>query len=324
MSTLTTSVLPNNLHSYYHKMLLATAEMNLKFYQLGKKKLHPKGTGTDSYMLKFGHVAESTTELTEGVPPSATTIATNKYTVVVKQYGQVLRLSDKLITTAIDPVLQDVTKEMGYAAAKSTDTIIRNHLESNATTNIQYAGTGNSADNDIVAGDILTVTDALKAVRVLKGSDAPTMDDGYYTWVVHNYNAVDMMGDTAAGGFIELNKYVQGLADKPLKGEIGKAYGVRIVESNNIRAVANSGTVPVYRTFVMAKDAFAVTSWDKDHTELIVKQAGSAGTADPLNQIATVGYKLQFGVKYVGGDFSDANGSSPDLAIQVRGAAVAI
>lgn len=317
----TTSSLSGNLHTYYFKMMLATAKKNLKFWGMGKKKVHPKGNGTDSYMLKFGHVAASTSALSEGVVPSSATIKTNKYTVTVAQYGQYVSLSDFLIFTAIDPVLEDVSEELGYTAALSTDQIIRDNLVSNATTSIQYVGAGISTDNGVLATSTFVAQDALKAVRILRGTDAPAMDDGLYTWIVHPYIAVDIMSDTSAGGFIELNKYVAGLADGPLNGEIGKVYGSRVVESSNISSVANSGSVNVYRTFMLAKDAYACTSFDKDHVDLIVKQLGAGGTSDPLNQIATAGYKLQFGVKYVGGSFTGHNGSSPDLALQIRGAA---
>lgn len=316
----TTTTLPNNIHTYYHKGLLETAKQNLKLWGLGKKKLHPKGSGLDSYMLKFGHVGASTNELTEGVTPSQSTIATNKYTVTVKQYGQYIALSDKLVMTAIDPVLEDVSDELGYAAAVSTDNIIRDHLIANATTSIQYVGSGNAADNDIAANETFVAQDVIKGVRELDAQDAP-MIDGEYIWVVHSRIAQDIMSDTSAGGFIELNKYVESLANKPLNGEIGKVYQARIVKSNAMTYAQNAGLVNVYRTLLLAKDAFAVTSFDKDHMELIVKQAGSAGTGDPLNQISTVGYKLQFGVKYVGGSFASDNDSSPDLCIQIRGAA---
>jgi len=315
----TTLTLPNNIHTYYHKGLLEAAKNNLKLWGLGKKKIHPRGNGVDSYMLKFGHVASSTSELTEGVVPSSATIATNKYTVTVKQYGKYLSLSDKLIMTAIDPVLEDVSDELGYTAAKSTDEIIRDHLLANATSNIQYASTAVS-DATVTSAMTFIAQDAIKAVRELDAQDAPSID-GEYIWVVPSRVASDIMADTSAGGFQELNKYVAGLADKPLNGEIGKVYQARIVKSNAMTYVANAGSVNVYRTLMFAKDAFACTSFDKDHVDLIVKQLGAGGTSDPLNQIATVGYKLQFGVKYVGGQFSNHNGASPDLCLQIRGAA---
>ncbi len=317
----TTSTLSGNLYSYYHKLLLETAKKKLRLWGLGKQKIHPKGYGTDSYMLKFGHVAASSNQLSEGVVPNSATIKTNKYTITVKQYGQYLALSDFLVMTAIDPVLEDISEELGYTAALSTDTIIRDNLIANATTNLQYVGAGNTVDNDISATEIFTLQDVIKCTRILRGTDAPMFDGDSYVWLVHPYIAVDIMSDTSAGGFIDLNKYTETLSGKPLNGELGKGYGARIIESSNVTSAANGSGVNVYRSMVFAKDAFAVTSFDKDHIDLIVKQMGSAGSADPLNQIATVGYKLQFGVKYVGGTFSGDNAASPDLCLQLRGAA---
>jgi hypothetical protein len=80
------------------------------------------------------------------------------------------------------------------------------------------------------------------------------MDDGYYTWVVHSLIGMDMISDTAVGGVIELNKYVAGMMEKPLKGEIGKVYGAKVVETNNINY--NASTVNVYRSIMFAKEAF--------------------------------------------------------------------
>ena len=321
MAVETTTTLSGNLHSYYFKRLLDSAKSQLKLWPLGNKKIHPKGTGTDSYVLRYGHVSASTSELSEGVPPSEATIDTEKYTIALKQYGQFLKLSDFLTFTSIDRVLQSVTDELAYTAALSTDQIIRDNLIANATTNLQYVGSGNTVDNDIAANEVFTAPEALKGVRILRAGDAPPMKDGCYIWLVHPYNTIDIMSDTAAGGFIELNKYVASLAEKPLVGEVGKVYGARVIESSNVASAANTGPVNVYRTMMFARNAFCVTSFDKKHMDLIIKQIGAAGTADPLNQVATAGYKLQFGVKYVGGSFTNHKGSSPDLCIQIRGAA---
>jgi N4-gp56 family major capsid protein len=315
----TTGTLSNNLHSFYQKKLLESAEKTLKFKQFADEKVHPRGNGKDYFLLRYGNVLSSTNELTEAVTPTATTVDTNKYTVTIKEYGQYIAVSSLLKLTAIDPVIESISERMGYAAAKSMDEVIRNDLTTNAT-NIKYVGTGNSADNDISANETFVSADALKAVATLRGQDAMELNDGMYAWIVHPYVSIDMMSDTSAGGFIELNKYVAGLAEGPLKGEIGKAYGTRIVESSNITSALNGSSVPVYRTFVIAKNAYCITKFNEDAVEVIVKQAGSAGTSDPLNQISTVGYKMQFGTKYLGGDFSNANGASPDLVVQLRGA----
>jgi N4-gp56 family major capsid protein len=113
----TTTTLSNNLHSFYFKTLLESAEKKLRIVPLGKKKLHPRKTGKDSYLLKYGNIAEDTSELGEGVTPTAGTIDTNKYTMSIKQYGKYIPLSDLVIATAIDPVMEDVADRLGYCAA---------------------------------------------------------------------------------------------------------------------------------------------------------------------------------------------------------------
>lgn len=317
----TTTTLSKNLHSYYFKILLESAEKKLRLVPLGKKMLHPRRTGKDSYILKYGNLASATPLLAEGVTPVASSLDTNKYTISIKQYGRYVPVSDFLMSTAIDPVLEDISERLGYDAALTADSVVRDMLIAGASANIQYVGSGIAADNSVSASDVFIAQDAIKGVRVLKGQDAPPMDDGMYVWVVHGLSSMDIQADTSAGGFIELNKYVAGLAEKPLKGEVGKVYGARVVESNNISSVDNTSSVPVFRSLMLAKDAFVFTSFDSDFISMKIKQVGSGGIADPLDQIATAGYKMEFGSTYVGGSFSDDHGASPDLCIQIRGAA---
>lgn len=48
----------------------------------------------------------------------------------------------------------------------------------------------------------------------------------------------------------------------------------------------------VYATIVMGDNAYGTTEVEGGGLQHIVKQLGSAGTADPLNQRATAGYTL--------------------------------
>lgn len=316
----TTTTLTNNLHSFYFKMLLESAEGQLRLAPLAETKLHPKSTGKDSYVLKYGNVLDDTNELSEGVTPTESSIATNKYTITIKPYGSYIGYSDFAAMTTIDDISKSFAKRLGYHAARKMDSIIRDHLIANATSNKQYGGTGITTDTGVIATNTFVAQDALKGVRIFKLNDAPARADGSYIWVVNPGASMDIQADTSAGGFIELNKYVSGLADKVMKGEVGKVYGARVVESSNMTGTANVGSVNVYSSLLLADGAFVVTKFDKDAIEMINKQPGSAGAADPLNQKGTVGYKMYFGVKYVGGTFSNANAASPDLCIQIRAA----
>lgn len=50
----------------------------------------------------------------------------------------------------------------------------------------------------------------------------------------------------------------------------------------------------VYSTLVIGKDAYGVTELENGGLETIIKQKGSGGTADPLEQRATIGWKGTF------------------------------
>lgn len=52
------------------------------------------------------------------------------------------------------------------------------------------------------------------------------------------------------------------------------------------------GGAAVYATMILGQNAYGVTEVSGGGLQHIVKQLGSSGTADPLNQRATVGWKL--------------------------------
>lgn len=91
--------------------------------------------------------------------------------------------------------------------------------------------------------------------------------------------------------------------------EVASARGNQIVLSGTVGtapAAGNAVTVvgpgsagaPVASTLVFGRDAYGVVSMDNANVQSIVKPAGSAGTADPLNQASTVGWKVNgFGSK---------------------------
>ena len=49
--------------------------------------------------------------------------------------------------------------------------------------------------------------------------------------------------------------------------------------------------ISVYSTLILGANAYGVTELENGGLEHIVKQLGSAGTADPLNQRASAGWK---------------------------------
>ena len=81
------------------------------------------------------------------------------------------------------------------------------------------------------------------------------------------------------------------------KNEIGKIANIRLVETSEAKiwpsagASITDGNADVYSTLVIGKNAYGITSVEGGGLETIVKQLGSGGTADPLNQRSTAGWK---------------------------------
>jgi N4-gp56 family major capsid protein len=153
----------------------------------------------------------------------------------------------------------------------------------NGGTNVLYAG-GVSARSSITANSKLTVDDVMKAARFLKTQNAPKID-GAYVAIIHPDVAYDLMRDEE---WIDAHKY--SASSNLFDGEIGKIGGVRFVESSEAK-IFKGTDVNVYSTLVLGANAYGVTEVEGGGLKNIVKQLGSGGTADPLNQRATAGWK---------------------------------
>lgn len=273
------------MKTFYDKTLIRYAGPELVHDQFGQKKPIPKNGGKTIEFRAYKPLPKATKALTEGVTPQGQKLSVSKITAEVKQYGGYVELSDVLILTAIDNNLAEATRILGQQAGQTLDTITREVLS--AGTNVQYAG-AKSQRSAITKDDVLKVDEIKKAVRTLKGKNAKKID-GYYVAIIHPDTEYDLMKDPE---WVDASKYAG--STQIFNGEIGKLYGVRFVESTEAK-IWNTGegeaAVPIYSTLVLGADAYGVTEITGGGLETIVKPLGSGGTADPLNQRATVGWK---------------------------------
>lgn len=294
-NTTTDSTTGNDLSpemkTYYSDFLIDLAEPELVHDQFGQKHPIPQGSGKTIEFRQYDPLPELTTALTEGVTPDGQNLNVKNVTATVSQYGGYVTISDMLILTAIDKNLVQATKLIASQAGRTLDTITREVLA--AGTNVRYTG-GKSARNLLTATDVLTVDDVKKAVRDLEAQDAPKIN-GYYIGIIHPNVKYDLMRDADW-------KYPHQYTDPEniYQNEIGELYGVRFVQSSRAKVFSKAGATPtgtgavaadVYATLIIADDAYGVTDIDGGGLQHIVKQLGSSGTADPLNQRATCGWK---------------------------------
>ena len=298
VQTTALSGLSSEMKTYYDMTLIDEASANLVHDQFGQKRPIPANGGKTIEFRKFAALAKATSPLTEGVTPDGKGLSVTAITATVKQYGDYITQSDVLELTALDNTIIEATKLLGRQAGVTLDTVVRNVL--NAGTNVSYCpkiGTGGAetaveARTGLDTTAKLTVKAIQKAVTKLKAQNAPKIN-GDYVAIIHPYVAYDLMRDPE---WIDAHKYAQ--PDNLYTGEIGKIAGVRFVESTEAKIWNDStcptksgGYHPVFSTLVFGDGAYGVTDIAGGGLETIVKQKGSAGTADPLDQRSSVGWK---------------------------------
>lgn len=280
------------IQTYYDKKLQDRLISNFVHFQFGQKRPIPKMGGNQINFRKFTSLTPTTSALTEGTTPNGSSINITQITAKPAQYGNFVEVSDVLDMVAIDPVLDEMADVLGEQAAESLDVITRNTLITG--TNLQYANNKASAAT-LAATDYLNVDEIRKAIRTLKNGKAKPLADGYYVAIVHPNAVYDLQGDDA---WVNASQYAG--STQIFQGEIGKLYGVRFVESPNAYSLANGavgspGTKTLYSTIVVGANAFGVVDIaGSSAVQNIIKPHGSAGTADPLNQRATTGWKAMF------------------------------
>jgi len=299
MPTSTTLTNTANLHLYYEKKLLSTLEPRLVLMPLGKKQRLPKGNGKQVKWLRYAAIAGSTTPLTEGTPPSDIAFSTSNVTADIVQYGQYAKVSDLLSDVAIDPVLENLSERFGIAGSKTIEDLIVSELDSAAA--VQRV---NNRANDaaIVAADVLNHKELIEAMIRQKADFIGPHESGSYVVVLHPRAEYDLMVDSQSGSWLDIQK---GVDNRPLlNGEVARMYGMRFLVSDRMTTQAGAGggipAADVISSYVIGEEAFGVVELNGDSMKMFVKRHGSAGANDPLDQFATVGYKINgFAAKYL-------------------------
>lgn len=266
------------MKTFYDMTLIDEASAQLVHDQFGQKRPIPKNGGKTIEFRKFSSLAKATTPITEGVTPSGNKLDVSTITATVAQYGDYIVQSDILELTALDNTILEATKILGKQAGLTLDTVVRDILV--AGTNVQYCGGKNSRSN-LAAGDTISVMEIQKAVASLRAMNAPTIN-GDYVAIIHPFVAYDLMRDPE---WIDSHKYAN--PDNLYTGEIGKVAGVRFVQTSEAKCFGGGK----FATLILGDGAYGVTEITGGGLQTIVKQKGSAGTGDPLDQRSSVGWK---------------------------------
>lgn len=249
---------------------------------------------------RYGLFAANTTASSEGTVGTGLPLSSSTITATISEYSDFISISKLLKNTAIDDIMASASRELGYRAGLTADTITRIEFDANvASVGVNTMG-GAFAANDI-----------RKTVMLLEGSDVRPMKGNDFVAVMHPYVLYDLESDNTAGGFIDVMQYanpshlLQG--GTQMDGEAGKIAGCRILKSTN---VGSTGSAPStrYYTYIVGEGAVGTVNLAGSEPSSVTNpdsQAfsintipGGPGPADPEGMIGGwVSYYFTFVAK---------------------------
>lgn len=283
----------------YDKMLLERLTQNNIYDRFGTAKFIPANAGVKkAFAFRYKNLQPATTPLTEGIPPAAVNIEREKVEWDVAQYGNVVKYTDQIDIFDVRKVKADFTDILGDNASDTLDEIYKNVIFNG--TQVIYAGNQTSRADVASTNSVVTKEDLIYATLKLRNAkirkktsivtattrvDTHPIRPSYIGFVCPNVTEQLRKID----GFIDVANYSS--SEKAMKNEVGSFNDIRFIESNN-DAVWNVGGKNVYGIVIFGDGFYATTTVrGKGGVQAIHKPLGSSGTADPLNQQGSIGWK---------------------------------
>ena len=287
---------------HWDRVLLDNLYPSLQFYQFADKKRIPAGTGKTAWWSRYIKYAAAG-GITDGTAIGVSDLCAKRISAVVAGYGIAAMHSDFIIMTGISDVVRDSVQEVSKALALAIDNKIRGTISGSGT----LLATSGKVAGTVLTGTPLQLASIITGVNTLDSVNCKRFPDGNYVAICHPGGLAQLRASTTANAsWIDINKYANSeTVGKIYRGEVGMLHGVRFIQSTACKVYGGnaalsavhglSGGATGANLYMFGAGAYGAVELDGGNAKTYVKQLGSAGTADPINQNATVGAKIYFG-----------------------------
>ena len=249
------------------------------------------------------------TPLVEGVTPVATQFRYEDVEGTLRQYGQVVEVTDHISDLAEDPVLMDASEQCGENIGRTFEALRWGVLR--AGTNVFY---GNGAARSAVTS-VIGINDQRKVTRALKAQKAMKLTKVLSGSIKINTTPIE--ASYVAVGHTDLEPDIRSLAGftpvaeygsmKPMhESELGAVEDIRYCLSPDLppflgaggsggNSLKTGGNTDVYPILIFGKHAYGnVPLRGREAVSPSIVPVGQKDKSDPLGQRGYVGWKSWF------------------------------
>ncbi|CDS48918.1 hypothetical protein [Polaromonas sp. CG9_12] len=291
--------------AYAAKKLLKRGLPYLVLEKFGQAQPLPAHNSKVVKFRRYTALPTTPVALTEGVTPAGQTLQATDVTATLQQYGDKTTITDVVIDTHEDPVMNEAVNLLGEQAAQMIEKMRFGVLK--AGTNVSYA---NGAARNVV-NTALSLTMQQRAVRTLKRQNARPITEIVassaryetanvapgFVGLIHPDLEADVRAMT---GFVAAERYG---TMTPWENELGKVNDVRYVTSTIFEPFADAGgakgtmlsttgvNADVYPVLYLGRDFFGIVALKGQFAVFPMIVNPTPSDSDPLSQRGHAAWK---------------------------------
>lgn len=195
----------------------------------------------------------------EGVIGAGTTIATASTTYTLGQWADYVNFSDFLLLTTIDPMVENVEREMAYRLGRTIQKLTLAQADFGRTVDTSVGALDAALSTTIMSRNV-----GVEAAGSLRGRNVqPLEGTARFGALIHPFFTTDMMVDNTNNSYVDILKHTpegqMALKELPATGEEAQVLsygGITYFETTELTQTANylaSGKTAI-RTYVVGED----------------------------------------------------------------------
>lgn len=195
-----TGNLPQSQAIYYEKTFIDNLKAETPFVKCTKRIEMPENAGNTLALFMYQTFGANVVQAAEGVVGSGITISVLSNQTKIGNFADYLNYSKFSLQLAIDPALENGSKELGYRLARSLSNLVRFTADGmniiDSSVNEQNAFTVPFGKNNITT-----------AIASLGGRNVKPFTGGRFRGVIHNFAVGDTLNDSSNNSLTDVLKH---------------------------------------------------------------------------------------------------------------------